>query len=172
MQCGTSKLTWPIFVYFRLHYTLCKGSVLQAPSRDGEAATNPVPCSKQHSALVFSAKSSTPITKMARKHQDEPLLPPFSIVRFLSQGRDEFFYCMCIVAFLKCFSFHLFNLFFKATLCTNFGRRSRGVSLELSEYSRESSKTAALYFPSLPVRVQMHRDIFLTVAPSWFSIPG
>lgn len=160
MQCRTSKLTWPIFVYFRPHYTLCKGSAPQAQSRDGEAATNPVPCSKQHSALVFSTKSSTPITKMGRKHQDKPshrgrkhettphshllALPDFLVKAVMNSF-------MCRVAFLKnvCFLgffFYLFDLLFKAPLCTNFGRRSRGVSLELSEYSREKSKTAPCTF--------------------------
>lgn len=105
-----------------------------------------------------------------QKARDYPSLPPFSIVRFLSQGRDEFFYVygcflkMCVFFWY----FYLFDLLFKASLCTNFGRRSRGVSLELSEYSWEKSETAALYFSSLPVHVQMHRDIF----PSRFSTPG
>lgn len=164
MQCGTSKLIWPIFVYFRLHYTLCKRSAPRAPSRDGEAATNPVPCSKQPSALVFEPKKSTPITKMGRKLWDKPSIPPFSMSDFFVQAVMNSFN---IGLFFTCSIY-----FFKPSLCTNFGRRSRGVSLELSECSRESSKGAALYFPALSVHVQMHRDIFLTVAQSRFPTPG
>lgn len=157
MQCGTSKLIWPIFVYFRLHYTLCKGSAPRAPSGDGEAAINPVPCSKQPSALVFKTKKSTPITQMGRKHRDKPSLPPFSTVRFLHQGHYKFVY-MNHCFFIKkkqiksCLVFYLFDLFFKPTLCTNFGRRSRGVSLELLEYSREKQQSCnpVLSFPFRP----------------------
>lgn len=120
MRCGTSKISWPTFVYFGLHYTLQR--ICTTSSNSGWRGCN------KRGALQLAALCTCLLNKVEHtENQDgqkatrRTLTPTFFLCQ-ISQSRPSWILlCGCI--------------FFEETLCTNFGRNSRGVSLEHSNCS-------------------------------------
>lgn len=86
-----------LFVFcFRLHYTLGRGSALQAKSHEGDAATNRMPCGHRSATLVNDVICWQP--RWAERHKRRDKIPPTWIDRLPSPGHEAmilFIYLFC-----------------------------------------------------------------------------